>query len=401
MKHDVVVIGGGPAGCETARLIAEKGYRVLVAEEHRQIGEPLQCSGLVSLRTLQATAMPDDLIINQIHGAFVHSPGGETLFFREQKVYALVIDRAEFDRTLSERAQRAGVEILTGVRAGIGEFFTDGVSVKLKFRGGESTVRTCLVIGADGANSRVARRISAPKAEDMIRMCAAEVELQCREKDMVHIFLGGDIAPGWFGWVIPVDEKHARVGIGVSGRDKHPRTFFNKMVKAHPGIFQGMKIIRGTSGVVPVGSLARIYGRRTLLVGDAACQTKPISGGGLYLGLLGAELCAKVAAKALAKGNLSPHFLREYQRLWEKEMADEIQTALRHRNIFLTMSDRDMDKLIRFLSRPLWQGIISRYGDIDYPSRLADKLSFAGPWAEKFIMAGFKKILYYCSATRA
>jgi geranylgeranyl reductase family protein len=401
MNYDVIVIGGGPSGCETARLIAEKGYKVLVAEEHRKIGEPIQCSGLVSFRTLKAAAMPVGIIINQINGAYVHSPGGEVLTVRDQDAYAFVIDRSEFDRKLSERAQYAGAEILTGVRASVDEFFSDEASVTLKSRAGESTARTRLLIGADGSSSRVARRINAPEAEDVIRMCAAEVELKCPEKDMVHIFLGREIAPGWFGWVIPVDEKYARVGIGVSGRDKHPRFYFNNMVEAYPGIFKGMDIIRGTGGVVPIGLLPRIYGERTLLVGDAACQTKPISGGGLYLGLLGAELCAKVAAKALSKGNLSPEFLSEYQWLWEREMADEIQTALGHRNIFLTMSDKEMDTLIRFFSRPLWQNIISRYGDIDYPSRLAGRLSFARPWADKFVMAGFKKILNYCSAARA
>lgn len=395
MNYEAIVIGGGPAGCETARLIAEKGYKVLVAEEHRKIGEPMQCAGLVSPRTLTTASMPDSIIINQIHGAFVHSPGDEVLCIKDQKAYALVIDRSEFDRKLSERAQCAGAEILTGFRASVGEFFSDEASVKLKSRGGESTARTRLLIGADGVNSRVARRINIPAAENVIRMCAAEVELKCPEIDMVHIFLGREIAPGWFGWVIPMDEKHARVGIGVSGRDKHPRYYFNKMVEAYPEIFKGMNILRGTGGVVPIGMLPRIYGERTLLVGDAACQTKPISGGGLYLGLLGAKLCAKVAAKALSKGNLSPEFLSEYQWLWEREMADEIQTAFEHRNIFLTMSDKEMETLIRFFSRPLWRSIISRYGDIDYPSWLAGRLSFARPWAHRFFMAGFKKILNY------
>ncbi|TEB14365.1 hypothetical protein Psfp_02955 [Pelotomaculum sp. FP] len=401
MNYDVIVIGGGPAGSETARLIAEKGYKVLVAEEHRKIGEPIQCAGLISLRTLQTAVMPVGIIINQINGAFVHSPGGEVLTIRDQGGYAFVIDRSEFDRKLSERAQCAGAEILTGIRASIGEFFSGGASVKLKSRGGESIAKTRLLIGADGSKSHVARRINAPQAEDVIRMYAAEVELKCLEKDMVHIFLGREIAPGWFGWVIPVDEKYARVGIGVSGKGKHPISYFNRIVETYPGIFKGMKIVRATGGVVPIGLLPRMYGERTLLVGDAACQTKPISGGGLYLGLLGAEICAKVATKALSKGNLSPEFLSEYQWLWEREMADEIQIALRHRNIFLTMSDKEMDQLIRFFSHPLWQSVISRYGDVDYPSRLAGKLSFARPWAEKFFMAGFKKILNYCSAARA
>ncbi len=396
MNYDVIVIGGGPAGCETARIIAEKGYQVLVAEEHRKIGEPMQCAGLVSPRTLKAAAMPDAIIINRIHGAFVHSPGGEVLYIRDKEPYALVIDRPEFDRNLSKRAQSAGAEILTGVRAEVGDFFPGVTGVKFKSSGGEFTAGARLLIGADGANSRVARRINTSAPHEVIRMCAAEVELKCSEKDMVHIFLGREIAPGWFGWVIPVDEKHARVGVGVSGGDKHSKYYFNRMLEAYPDIFKGVKILYSTGGVVPIGMFPGIYGERTLLVGDAACQTKPISGGGLYLGLLGAKLCAKVAAKALSKGNLSSEFLAEYQWLWEREMADEIQTALEHRRIFLSMSDKEIDTLIHFFNRPLWQSIISRYGDIDYPSWLAGRLSIARPWAERFFIAGFKKILNYC-----
>ncbi len=396
MNYDVIVIGGGPAGCETARIIAEKGYRVLVAEEHRKIGEPMQCAGLVSPRTLKAVAMPDAIIINRIYGAFVHSPGGELLSIRDKEAYALVIDRPEFDRNLSKRAQSAGAEIMTGVRAEVDAFSPGVASVKFKSSGGEFTAGARLLIGADGANSRVARRINTTAPREVVRMCAAEVELKCQEKDMVHIFLGRDIAPGWFGWVIPVDGKHARVGIGVSGVGKHSKYYFNRMLQAYPQIFKGVKILYNTGGVIPIGMLAGIYGEKTMLVGDAACQTKPISGGGLYLGLLGAKLCAKVASKALSKGNLSSEFLSEYRWLWEREMADEIQTALEHRRIFLSMSDKEIDTLIHFFNRPLWQSIISRNGDIDYPSWLAGRLSFAKPWAERFFMAGFKKILNYC-----
>jgi geranylgeranyl reductase family protein len=395
MNYDVLVIGGGPAGCRTAGLIAEKGYKVLVAEEHRNIGEPMQCAGLVSPRTLKTANVPcNDIIINKIHGAYVHAPGGEILAIRGKETYGLVIDRSAFDRRLCDAARQAGAEIMTGTRAVVKDYYPEGVQVVLKTEGGERDAAASLLIGADGPNSEVARRINARRPDDIVSMYAAEVELKCPESDMVHIFLGEDVAAGWFGWLIPVDGKRARVGTGVSrSRNGRPQHCFRRMVEAYPDIFKGMQMIRGTGGIVPIGFPSRIYGERTLLVGDAACQTKPLSGGGLYLGLTGAGICSKVAADALFKRRFGMEQLAQYQNAWEKEMEEEIQTALSHRNIFLNMKDDEINMLIRFFNRPLWKYIISKYGDIDYPSWLAYKLSFARPWAEKFVLSRLEKMV--------
>ncbi|MFX4262542.1 geranylgeranyl reductase family protein [Pelotomaculum propionicicum] len=395
MNYDVLIAGGGPAGCRAAGLIAGSGYKVMVAEEHRDIGEPLQCAGLVSPRTLKTAGISRDIVLNEVHGAFIHSPGGEKLAFRGKKSYALVIDRAAFDRGLAEKARGSGAEIITGVRLDVRGCGPEKVHVVLKSRKKEISAAARLLIGADGANSQAARFIGASRSSEVIRMYAVEVEMKCHDKDMVHIFLGRNTAPGWFGWVIPVGSGHARAGIGVSGSDSHPACYFKKMVDSYPGIFNGMKVVRHTGGAVPIGIPPRIYGDKIMLVGDAACQTKPISGGGLFLGLLGAELCSQVASKALSRESFSMEDLSEYQRLWEKKMGKEIKNALWHRNIFLSMTDHEMDTVIRFLSRPFWQYTIATHGDIDYPSWLSGRLSFAGPWMEKFVRARFRKVLNY------
>ena len=392
--YDLIVIGGGPAGCAAAGQIAQKGYRVLVAEEHPVIGEPVQCAGLVSPRTLRTAGLGADLVLNRLYGAFVHAPGGECLTIRGKKERALVIDRAAFDRRIAERARGAGVEILTGARAGLGGFLPEAVNVNIGRRGREFTARARLLIGADGIGSGVAAGIRAGAPAQVVRMYAAEVELKCPEQRMARIFLGREIAPGWFGWIVPVDENHARVGVGAAGgRSKHPLLYFNKLVEAYPAFFKGMKVVRRTGGAVPIGPIPRIYAERTLLVGDAAGQVKPISGGGLYLGLTGAKLCASTAVRALSTGDLSARALAAYQELWEREMAEEIKIALAHREIYLTLSDPELNTLIGFFGHSFWQYVISRYADIDYPSLLAGKLSFARPWAEKFLAAGLQKTL--------
>lgn len=397
IEYDAVVAGGGPAGCRTAALIAGSGCRTLVVEEHQHVGEPVQCAGLVSPRTLKTAGISRDIVLNEINGAYVHSPGGEVLAIRGKKPYALVIDRTAFDRRLAEKAQESGAELLTVTRLEEYSLDSERVLMKLKSQNRQCSAAARLLIGADGVMSQVARRTEASQADEMIRMHAAEAALQCDETDMVHIFLGREIAPGWFGWVIPVSANLARVGIGISGKDSYPGYYFKKMIEAHAGIFKGIRVIRHTGGAVPIGPPPRIYGDKTMLVGDAACQTKPISGGGLYLGLLGAELCAKVAVKALAKDCFTSYHLAEYQRLWEKKMAAEIFTALKYREIYLTMTDYEMDTLIKFLNTPFWRNTIAIYSDVDYPSWVAGRLSFAGPWTERFMLAGFKKVISYAA----
>ena len=117
--------------------------------------------------------------------------------------------------------------------------------------------------------------------------------------------------------------------------------------KNHPEVFQMIQIVRCTSGYVP-GLCDRTYGPHALLVGDAASHVKPISGGGLYLGLIAADICAAVAVEAIQEKDFSERFLSRYQERWEKAIGDEIYCGLKHRDVFLSLTDNDMDKIISF-----------------------------------------------------
>ena len=393
----LLLLGGGPVGCAAARDLAEAGFKVLVAEDHSQIGEPLRCSGLISSRTLQLSRVSPNVVCHKLTGARVHAPGGEVMDLSGTRVYALAVDRVAFDRDLAEQAAAAGAQIVCCAKAVDLEFVAGGVRVKLQKRGYKDKIDelTCrLVIGADGYRSLVARRLGVLSQGKKIPLYAAEVELPNSEGQIVDIFIGNQVAPGWFGWVIPTGQGMARIGIGAH---RCPRQFFQLLVERYPRNFHGMSILQGTSGYVRVGHLDRIYGPHTLLVGDAACQIKPISGGGLYLGLEGAALCAATAEAALSSGDLSEEFLSRYQGGWGKKLGVEINCGLKHREVFLGLTDEEMDSLIRFLNKPHWRKLILKYGDLDYHSALARKLSYIPFWARHFFKNGFKFMLACCS----
>jgi digeranylgeranylglycerophospholipid reductase len=372
MEWDVLVVGGGPTGCFAAEHIAKYGFKVLIVEENDVIGEPLQCSGLVSHRTIELTGC-QNLVLNSLKGANVYSPDGKLMKLVGSRPYAFAIDRPLLDQELAIRAQKSGVEVLLSTRVTNFKRHDKGIVVEFRRGGSTLTAATKLLIGADGANSLVARWAGLYKPTQNIKMFAAEVKLQNPYPELLEIFLGIDIAPGWFGWIIPIDEKRARIGTGSSFANISVRKSIKKLLNVYSNRFFGIEITRETGGLVPIGIIQN-YTSNIMLVGDAACQTKPISGGGLYPGLIGSKICSEVAVKALIEEDYSDGFLSKYQFQWDKKMREELEQALYYREMFVNLSDFQLDLLFKVLNRNYWRSLILEYMDIDYPSILAKKL---------------------------
>jgi len=391
MEWDVVVVGGGPAGCAVAEKISKAGFKVLILEENKRIGEPVQCAGLVSLRTLELADYKTQYI-NRLKGAQIHAPSGEILDCRGSKTYAVAIERDEFDRHLAEKAVEQGATLLLEAKARGFAKNKSGLTVDFEYRRKDYTVQAKLLIGADGVNSIVSSWAGLEPPKEKIKMFAAEVELENQFPETVDLFLGSDVAPGWFGWIIPLDKKRARIGTGscFSGKSilEHVKMLFEK----HPERFKNLKIIKYTGGLVPIGKMKN-FTSNVMVVGDAACQTKPVSGGGLYLGLRGAQICAEVATAALRRENFSHEFLSQYQARWNRELGFEIEQGLKYRRMFLEMTDNEMSSIIRFLNTGFWKRLILKKGDIDFPSILGEKLFMASSWTDRFIVSCIRKIV--------
>lgn len=383
MDWDVVVIGAGPAGCFTAMQIANSGFKVLVIEEHTQIGLPIQCSGLVSPRVVELAKADESTIINSLTGLRVLSPLGAELHVNSSRVLAFAIDRAIFDQILAEKAENAGAILQKGLKGTAAQSIPGGYQITAVDKNNKNfTFNTKILIGADGVESNVAAWLGLNNDNLKAVMYSADVELACSDTNSVSVFLGQNLAPGWFGWIIPLDLKNCRLGIGYalikSGHS--PRHYFQQLIDYYPQLFKGCKIIRNTGGTVPLGLMPKIYASNAMLVGDAANQTKPISGGGIYMSLRASQICADVAIQALNDNNFSEEKMSIYQTLWENEMKEEINSAMKLRLSFLNLKDKDIESVIRFLNKAKYKELIAKYADIDYPSLLACKLFDYNPW---------------------
>ncbi|WP_336358443.1 geranylgeranyl reductase family protein [Haloarcula sp. CGMCC 1.6347] len=309
--HDVVVVGAGPAGSRYARQAASRGLDVVVFEQG-EIGKPLACSGHVSTDIWDFTEdARDELFQNEISGARFHTggPGSQDHPFYKDEVISNVIDRVGLDKHLAGLARDAGADVreehsVVGVTED-----RDGVTVEVRGDDGVETHRAKMVAGCDGPKSRVRRELDLPEPDELLHGVLGFSD-EVDHGDFVDVHL---TVPRFFAWRIPRGEAGVEYGLAVPPGDD-ARGRFEEFVDGY-----GVETDRRCSGLIPIGPPKRVTGRRSFLVGDAAAQTKPFTGGGIRYGMTAADH----AAREIDPGD--PATLGEYERAWRDDLRQEIR----------------------------------------------------------------------------
>ena len=383
---DVVVAGCGPAGAVAARDLACRGFSVLIAEEHHEVGRPVQCAGLVTRRVFDAVPAPE-CVINTLSSAELIAPTGRKVGFGHGPEKAVVIDRALFDRRAAELALDAGCTLALGFRvSGFSNASGDHAELSISGKRGKDRVRSRVVVAADGVQSSVGRAAGIRPPEQILPAYEAELTGVEGPLDTVKILVGREVAPGFFGWLIPSGEGRAILGLCCEPGPLPALVYFQRLLHDTTLAPQLRKaqVLRYYSGSVPVSTVLKTCSDRLVLVGDAAGQVKPISGGGIYTGTRCARLAGEVVAWALEKGDLDRGALKEYEKRWKGELGRELRMGRMVRRAFVNVTDAQMDELVRMLDRPELLSLISERGDLDFPSKLAKLLFRQAPGLLKF-----------------
>jgi len=341
---DVVIVGAGPSGCVTGEIVAKNGYNVLILEEHPEIGRPVQCTGLVSQRIGK---IPKEIIVNKIKKARFYSKNEYFEIKSKKPVY--LIDREKYDRYLAKRAERAGAKFKLSTR------FLDFKDKKVKITKG--IYQTNILIGADGPNSTVAKVSGLKLPNNLLK--AVQVNAKSNfDSNTVELWFGSGVAPSLFAWVVPEDEEIAKIGLMAF---ENPNHYLEKFLKRRTS---NAKILNRTGDIIRYGLIKISVTNNVLLVGDAACQVKPFSAGGLVYGKIGAEFAGKACTKALESNDFSEKFLFEnYEKEWKKKLATSIKKGLIIKNIF----SRIQDKSFTFnLIKNLGITKLSSFLDVDF-----------------------------------
>jgi len=285
--YDVAIVGAGLAGLVAASRLGRRGRRVLLVDARPAVDRSVHTTGIFVRRTLEDFAPPKACLGPGIERVVLHSPAGRTLPLKADRPEFRVGRMRELYRWLLEVATSQGVEYRPETRYRGMEAVPAGSRIRLKRRTREEVVQARVVIGADGASSRVAADLGLDENRRWIvgveevfegSLGGAEPELHC--------FLDPRIAPGYIGWLSDDGEAmHLGVG-GIPGRFDPAFALleFRRQIEARSAFagLRGLRSFERRGGKIPAhGLLSRIGCARGLLIGDAAGAVSPLTAGGL------------------------------------------------------------------------------------------------------------------------
>ncbi len=340
--YDVAVVGGGPVGSQVAYKLAGMGYGVVVVEQKERLDEPVCCTGIISQECVSSFAIDENVILRRANSARIFSPSGKLLSLCRQEPQACIVDRAAFNVALASRAQGKGVEYVLNSPVRSIEVGNDGVRIEAVGEGGGlDFFEARVVVIAAGFVPGLVERLGLGKFGDFVMGAQAKVE--AIEVNEVEVYLGQEVAPAFFAWLVPTSPQIALVGL--LSRNS-PGVYLRKLLSSLLAQGKIASVEAELSyGGIPLKPLARTYGERLIVVGTAAGQVKPTTGGGIYYGLLCADIAANNLHQALKSDALSAKNLANYEREWKRKLGQELKVGYWARKFYERLGDRQIDRI--------------------------------------------------------
>src|SRR5262245_12079588 len=335
--EDVVIIGAGPGGLYAGLLLAKRGFRVSILEEHEIPGEPVHCTGVLAADAFDEYDLPRSAILNGLTSLTLFSPAGRTVRYRPERLEAVVIDRNVFDRALCETAEANGARVVRGRRA----IAVNPQSNHIRIDTLDETFRARACILACGANYTLQRKLGLGIPSTSLQ--SAQVELPSRNPGDVEMHFGVDVAPKGFGWAVPIRRGRSsfvRVGLMC---DRNAERYFHLLLNR---ISQRWDLDSNTKPrlrILPLAPIQRTCSDRLIAIGDAAGLVKPTTGGGIYYSVVSAHIASEVLTTALEKNNLQSEALQDYETRWKSKLGNEFEAQLTLRRLTDRLNDAQIE----------------------------------------------------------
>jgi len=350
MKYDVIVVGGRVSGSASSLFASKNGLNVLMIEKRQEIGTPVQCAGATSYKTFETLQIKPSpkYVREEIFGADLYSPEGNLAKLRGPVAEGLILERKIFDKELAIESANAGTEIM--LKTNVKDLIIKKKKVKgviAKKLGKTIEIKSDIVIAADGLESQIAKKAGLNTTAKPLDICScAQYEMVGLdiEPNYLKFYFGNKIAPGGYVWIFPKGDNIANVGVGVRSRENTAFYYLNKFISN----LDAKPVELNIGGVPVAGPVEKTFSDGLLVVGDAAHQVDPITGGGIHIAAACGKIAGEVASEAIQKEDTSSNFLKKYEDLWKEKVGKDINRSLKYRKALDNMNDNDLNILINF-----------------------------------------------------
>ncbi|KAL5994932.1 hypothetical protein ACLOJK_024989 [Asimina triloba] len=328
------VIGGGPAGASAAEALAAAGIQTHLIERHPAGGKP--CGGAIPLCMLSEFSIPPEIVDRKVTRMKIVSPSNLTVDFGQTLLpheYIAMLRREVLDSFLRQRAAASGAEVIDGLFTKLEAPATERGPYVVHYTesagdgraaGIRRSMEVDVVVGADGANSRVAKAIG---AGDYSYAIAFQERIRLPEEKMAYyenlaeMYVGSDVSPDFYGWVFPKCD-HVAVGTGTVCSKADIKRFQAGIRGRAKEKIRGGNVIKVEAHPIPEHPRPRRVVGRVALVGDAAGYVTKCSGEGIYFAAKSGRMCGEAIAQASEGGRRmigEEDLKRNYLRQWDDE----------------------------------------------------------------------------------
>jgi len=313
----VAVVGGGPSGSCAAEVLARAGIKTWLFE--RKLDNAKPCGGAIPLCMVEEFDLPDSIIDRKVRNMKMISPSNREVDIKldplgyDDNAYIGMCRREVFDSFLRNRAADLGTTLINGLVQKIdtgdkrqgpytihyADYSAGGPTGEMK------SLDVDLIIGADGANSRVAKAMDAGDYkvaiafQERIKLPAEEMAYY---EDLAEMYVGTDVSPDFYAWVFPKYD-HVAVGTGTMQENQSLIKGLQKGIRerARKRLFKG-EVIKVEAHPIPEHPRPRRVVGRMALVGDAAGYVTKSSGEGIYFAAKRGRMCAEAIVEISKNG---------------------------------------------------------------------------------------------------
>jgi digeranylgeranylglycerophospholipid reductase len=356
IETDVLVIGAGPAGSSAAKHAALNGANVILIDKKSEIGAPKRCAEGVSKEGLKKLKIEPSSrwVTKELSGVRMIAPNGNSVWLNEEKVKlpeaGYILERKVFDKHMAMDAARAGAQIMVKTLATGLRREGENLVVSAETMGEEFEIQAKIVIGADGPESRAGRwaglktTIKPKNMESCAQYEMANVKMQ--DPNSIEFYFGS-VAPGGYAWIFPKGDDIANVGLGIliTETDKSAYQHLLEFVENCPATQNAQPVELNIGGDPVGGMLKELITDNFMIVGDAASQVNPLTGGGIISAMEGGLYAGEAAAAAVRDGDYSANKLARYQERCEDNIQSKFKKDLKVKDYLLTLSDDELNSI--------------------------------------------------------